>query len=511
MDNIQPTRGQKAMASRAYEETTKPKESLSFHEKVLRSICNFLGISTFEDKNLEADFAGVAQDIENLFHNVDYKDPVTFNTGVDTLRKDVLCIAEKHADKLPEGFDANAFINFVFKEAAKELSPEQVIAIYDSTDADWDEYDPTAMSAILKGIRDSIMEGAQPRINLGEEALINLNTRVECFGSHFQTAESKSKDKAIIGSGVTHSVYSLPYAVGHFEGEETSQRIKAFKPIEEHEIFTEDTDHFPEMLGLEATKSAPVRTRFLERNLVVSALDNKLGFGVIARTQPAIHEGQRGIVMELYAPDKEGAGTDAPELGSAKPMKDMEKAGLKALHADPQYRRDSISLQLVDFITGQTDRHQGNYLPLLGKNNQYLGLKGIDSDACAGAKVKPAFSDWKGRPDFHNQVALPQVVDRGQYDAIMSLTGDDIEDLSQNRLTRAEIKANKERLTLLQDHLQKLDNQGQIIDHAEDCSNWKGEAVEARLRQADPEMATHSSYYGREYTEVAAAVLMSED
>jgi hypothetical protein len=49
---------------------------------------------------------------------------------------------------------------------------------------------------------------------------------------------------------------------------------------------------------------------------------------------------------------------------------------------DPQFREDLNTLEWNDWITGQLDRHEGNFQVNLGANGQYQGLKGIDNDIC---------------------------------------------------------------------------------------------------------------------------------
>src|SRR5262245_62468632 len=93
---------------------------------------------------------------------------------------------------------------------------------------------------------------------------------------------------------------------------------------------------------------------------------------------------------------------------------------------DPNLRKDLVRLKMSDFVSGQIDRHPGNYIVNRDRNGNYAGLKGIDNDLSWGKNFnslndvrepervtrsglrQPAIPDG----GYNNPIHLPPVVDR---------------------------------------------------------------------------------------------------
>ena len=89
---------------------------------------------------------------------------------------------------------------------------------------------------------------------------------------------------------------------------------------------------------------------------------------VIVKSSPGMVGATPGVFME-----------GAPGLSG---YKFAESGDFERIKLNPQFREDLNTLEWNDWITGQLDRHSGNFHVNLDANGQYQGLKGIDNDLC---------------------------------------------------------------------------------------------------------------------------------
>lgn len=190
------------------------------------------------------------------------------------------------------------------------------------------------------------------------------------------------------------------------------------------------------------------RPNWTMRNVATYKLDQRLGLGVIPRTEIALHQGQVGNVMELVkgvSPQTKGnfSITLPPEIaeylqehpetvqayvkskGFASGTLDgntlkvtnerlgygIDKYGeliygddgqpklvptdlfglVSTDFGDPVLRRDLTRLQWLDTLTGQVDRHGQNYFVEYADDGQTIaGIKGIDNDIAFGGSLTNA-------------------------------------------------------------------------------------------------------------------------
>lgn len=170
---------------------------------------------------------------------------------------------------------------------------------------------------------------------------------------------------------------------------------------------------------------------------------------------------------------------------------------------DPALRRALVQLQLLDALTAQGDRHQGNYIVQLGEDGRFEGLQAIDNDQAFGTRVidpnqllrrtggqAPTVVDGRvyGTEGF-NGVCLPEVVDRDMKNTFDALTHEDLRAALTGLLPDKEVEACLLRLSAIKAHLNRLEDQGRVIEP----DQWGSERATQHLQDPD------TSYVGRDH------------
>ena len=171
-----------------------------------------------------------------------------------------------------------------------------------------------------------------------------------------------------LGSGAVNTVYEVKYQ------NDTSFIFKPEAPGRE---------------GLESLNLAHEGYKSFQMvaplNMATQRTADAFGLGdVTTKTSVGSHNGRFGIFMEK-APGEEASFFKHEEAG--KPGGTLDAAGIKALD-DAQYERvvgdlmrQTNRLEWADILTGQGDRHSGNYLINIDVEGT-VTVKGIDNDAC---------------------------------------------------------------------------------------------------------------------------------
>ncbi|WOI44390.1 hypothetical protein [Acidovorax sp. BLS4] len=211
------------------------------------------------------------------------------------------------------------------------------------------------------------------------------------------------------------------------------------------------------------------------RNVATVAYVRKLGMRVVADTRVALIDTgqgrQLGMVMER-ARGKSAADTDPKLFRQANVCAEVTK------------------LQLLDHLTGQGDRHAGNYFINIEPDGR-AKVTGIDNDQCFGHKMTdPAgiarIRNDPSREGFHG-TGLPPVVDTEMERSIGALTETDIRSMLGDKLSEAEIDAAVQRHEGVKLHIAQLRSTNRVIDPAE----WGDAGVQQLLN-------SQNSYVGRE-------------
>lgn len=116
------------------------------------------------------------------------------------------------------------------------------------------------------------------------------------------------------------------------------------------------------------------------RNVATSRVAEALGIGnLIAKSEtvemqePGQKKGRVGNFM------KEAKGREAIEI-----ERNEKSADARAQRVTGDFQNQMASLQVLDFLTGQVDRHKKNYLVQEDENGMFTGVTGIDNDYSFG-------------------------------------------------------------------------------------------------------------------------------
>jgi hypothetical protein len=196
-------------------------------------------------------------------------------------------------------------------------------------------------------------------------------------------------------------------------------------------------DVLPAEPSLAATRAGinPVFPRASARSEAVSRLDEALGLGSI----PATHT--------VRLPGRPHTGS---LMGMARgaSMESMSSGQRALAFQSPEVRRGLMDLQLIDFITGEVDRHHGNiFISPEGH------VQGIDNDLSFGHKAQPGHGYNKG---------VPQYIDMRTAKKILAMPKEQLVKLFDGLLTRSEITGAMQRLEHLQEVIQAAIEQGRV-------------------------------------------------
>ena len=193
-------------------------------------------------------------------------------------------------------------------------------------------------------------------------------------------------------------------------------------------------------------------SRVDQRNSAMSDVAVLLGMsGIIAKATPMkiIRDGQviEGTFME------KAVGEDIAHLSMDSLMLQSNEdsfnhpAGLKKL----------ADLQILDYICGNIDRHNGNIMYQFGKDNDgkviLTGICGIDNDSSFGTKL---FTDENGGKEI---APLPTIKNMSTscFEAVSNLSLDALRLILKDKLKTEEIEAVCKRVELLQQKMQILE------------------------------------------------------
>ncbi len=264
-----------------------------------------------------------------------------------------------------------------------------------------------------------------------------------------------------LGSGAFNQVFAVKYG--------TSDGVVSavFKPLRVPDGFTEiESGWVASKIGINLQDP-----QIAMRNLATGDLAQKLGFDVVARTEIGVRNpNEVGLVMER------AQGREAHKVGS--------------LLTDPSVQREVTKLQLLDHLTGQGDRHGGNYFIHVDHNGKPR-ITGIDNDQCFGRRPSDpdgiARGTDKATKGFRG-TTMPPVVDTEMARSIRSLTPGDLDTMLAGKLTVDEISAAKLRLQGIKDHITQLELAGNVVTP----EDWGSQRVQSLFNASN-------SYVGRDF------------
>lgn len=123
-----------------------------------------------------------------------------------------------------------------------------------------------------------------------------------------------------------------------------------------------------------------------------------------------------------------------------------------------------MDLQVLDVLTGQVDRHLGNYFIKVSGND--VTLTAIDNDACFGDNPENPVNTLRDiSKNFEHWTGLPPVMTQRTAEMLKALEPDTLRfALKEAGLDTKEIGLALGRLTVLKEHVGKLESQGYVTD-----------------------------------------------
>lgn len=213
-------------------------------------------------------------------------------------------------------------------------------------------------------------------------------------------------------------------------------------------------------------------TRTTERVLALSGLDRLLGTEVLPRTERASLDGiPNGVAMEV-------ARGKQPES-----MTDDEKA---RAYADGNVRRDLRSLQLLDSLSSEIDRHWKNlFVSLPDEHGQGGGAQGIDNDF--GFGTSKLSRDIHGKIPHGFNYGPPKFIDSAVHERLLGIRPKDVRTVLEPHLNDKEIEAMVARLGQLQEHAKGLALNGKVLGSKEEWEAVDLNAFGERFKPDDPD------------------------
>ncbi len=213
----------------------------------------------------------------------------------------------------------------------------------------------------------------------------------------------------------------------------------------------------PGMMGIDVGSDP----RYGNRNIAGGMIGNLLGTKVMPQSSFAISNGEVGLLMD------KAPGETVQKLVKDKRL-NPDSFTPKALAS---LQKQMMDLEACDILTGQTDRHPGNYM--IDIKGDEVTVTAIDNDfafpntdQALSDEIPPRFAGMNSAPN------LPALMSKEIADKIKAINFDrDVAPGLADLLNPAEIKDTKTRFQVMKDHVSALERTGCIVA---DWTKWRG-------------------------------------
>lgn len=238
-----------------------------------------------------------------------------------------------------------------------------------------------------------------------------------------------------LGEGVDDDVN-----YGQFGGREGF--AQAFETHQKKGVNTEFSEHAG--IDLDNLRSS-------NREVAMSRLDTLLDAELISKAQLAIKKTGISSIPKLGSVAPEAKGKDISKYNLVDDQNAHPGTNDTIRRDDPALMSKLNSLQMIDFIAGQVDRHQGNYMIQVDGGGNVIGLTGIDNDMSFGTKDTDTLTQQGAR----QLPPLGMYFDKNMANKIIALEPALVRIALSDLLTPAEVNATLERLQVLKQKLQE--------------------------------------------------------
>ena len=222
------------------------------------------------------------------------------------------------------------------------------------------------------------------------------------------------------------------------------------------------------------------------RNVSTSRVAERLGIGeIVAASQTVLVQKEDGGIIR--ANSMEGAETKS--LNELQAYCAIEG---KTLTIAPKAINQIFSMQILDLICGQVDRHGGNYHVFYDETEEnkvvITSIKAIDNDMSFGSGIRGLSQSGEYMCGLKGKYSgtKPSIpfLDKGLYDRIMNYTPQMAELDQADIRTHDEIEALQSRLTAIKDQLQEMVEKKEIT-LLESPEQWEEKADELKKMNDD--------------------------
>lgn len=241
------------------------------------------------------------------------------------------------------------------------------------------------------------------------------------------------------------------------------------------------------------------------RNVATSRVANLLGIGGIVEQSSTVKirekgSGQvtKGNLMTLAKGDQGGAVAGGKIYEGMRRMDNIqERMNWAGKLFAPTVQKELCSLQVLDYICGQTDRHANNFFLEKDSSGSYAHVHGIDNDMSFGTgvdlgKLVAKTGDHERKRsmrmvvDAEGNLAIPHM-DRQLAMNIKSLTPDELRFALEDIIEPVFIEAAIARLKIVQDAIQREEGKTGSKVFVDNDSGW-GKATHEALIESTGNM-----------------------
>jgi len=196
------------------------------------------------------------------------------------------------------------------------------------------------------------------------------------------------------------------------------------------------------------------------REVAMSRLDMLLDANLISKANLAIEKNGLKATPRLGSVATEAKGKTIDKYQRVDNLAQHPGTNDTIRKDDPVLLSKLSALQLIDFLAGQVDRHQGNYYIQVDAQGRVINLTGIDNDMSFGTKDANQFITGGAR----QLPAIGVYFDADMANKIINLDPAMVRIALGDLLTREEIESTLQRLDVLKNRLQQAHAAGNLLN-----------------------------------------------
>lgn len=185
------------------------------------------------------------------------------------------------------------------------------------------------------------------------------------------------------------------------------------------------------------------------RNIASSRMAELLGIGdIIAHSEPMKVKKDGKVLTGCFMEFAKGVDSSSTR------QRDLQALAEAEILDSPGLNRDSSTLEVFDFLCGQSDRHTGNMFYRLSQPDKdgkrtVTGLQGIDNDLAFGEQAEIFLYGMNG--SWRDMV----FIDKGLAEKVQSLDRDTLEYAVGDLISQKQIDVLMDRVSMFKDHMEK--------------------------------------------------------